>query len=134
MQTRIKKHSPKPNSVGRSTESITIFLLLVSLKIVHSVVVHGQWNKKKMMVDSDNRQVQPFAIKISAMSASLSVLDEVKIITKIGSTNSLAGLPRMNASKIAPPVLKKMASGTLSTRRPTRLFLRVNGRLPILQM
>ena len=69
------------------------------------------------MVVNDSRHVQPFAIKISAIAPSENVLDDEKIITKIGSTNSFAGLPRMNASKIAPRKPNNLAGASKISER-----------------
>ncbi len=57
------------------------------------------------MVQTESCQVQPCSVRIPAICALVSppsVVPAVITIVRIGSTSSFAGLPKRNASKIAP--------------------------------
>ena len=69
----VTAHRHTPNAVGSSAETSVHFTLPVSLRIVSSVVEHGQCIMQNSMAFSAVSHVQPFARSKALISASPAV-------------------------------------------------------------
>ena len=97
--------------VGNNTESTVHFILLVSFFMVIIVVAHGQWKSEKRITEIAVLAVQPFAISSSRNDESEPVSTSLPVfiypIIIMGNTISLAGEPRIKASKITKTKAEK---------------------------
>ena len=106
----------RPAAVGSANAAAVHFQLCDSLRMVIHVVEHGQCISENSIVHTAVTHVQPFCTN-SVCSAERSFIStrlpvERYAMMMMGTTISLAGKPRINASRITPSRPKKRAAGS----------------------
>lgn len=104
-----------PKAVGNKKETSNHFMLLVSLKIVISVVAHGKWKTENIIKQIAVLILQLFLANISLIASALSIeinsLFSEYVIKQIGKTISFAGIPKTKEVNISPSKPISLPSG-----------------------
>ena len=100
------QHSTMPNIVGNIADMTVGRMPMVSFFMVRSVVAQGQWKRAKVSIHTAVFRVQPFCTSNRRTWSMAPVSDRVDadiyVISIMGMTISLAGVPSIKAISITP--------------------------------